>query len=126
MTHKPLVALLLLLPWGLAAQTSEQDDSNPFFIQTTVVVTATREEPAADKAPAFTSVVTRQDWQARNVRLADQALNLLPGLFASRSKGPADTLAGVGMRGFPGRSAEVSGQYGWHDTALREALRRAG
>jgi iron complex outermembrane receptor protein len=69
-----------------------------------VVVTASRGEQAAADAPSSTSVVKAEDMEKRNVQTVDQAVNLLPGVFGRRGKGPADTLASITLRGIPGQS----------------------
>jgi len=71
-------------------------------VRSSVVVTATRSEKEADKQPASTSVVTLEDIQNRNVQMADQSLDMVPGLLTTRDKGPADTMAATFLRGFYG------------------------
>lgn len=68
-----------------------------------VVVTATRGEQAASEAPASTSVVTKEEMRQRNVQTADQAVNLLPGVYGRRGKGLADTRSSITVRGVPGQ-----------------------
>lgn len=77
-------------------------------VKTVVTVTATRSEIDVNKAPASTSVVTESEMKARNSTLIDQTLNLLPGVILSRTKGVADSMPAVGMRGFGGAGANQS------------------
>ena len=107
-------SLLLLIGALAAAQPvpspggAQTDTSDPFRIKTTVVVTATRGETELDEAPVSASLVTREEIETRNIQLIDRALDLSEGVYAIRAKGPSDTLAGVGMRGFSGRGAAQS------------------
>ena len=104
--------ILFILPIALfpQEQSSETvtDTSNPFLIKTTVVVTATKSEVEINESPVAASVVTSEELELRNTTFVDQALNILEGVIVSRGKGPADTLAGVGMRGFSGRGTGQS------------------
>lgn len=85
---------------------SENDD--PFFIKTTIVVTATRDEVEIMKSPAATSVVTSSEIEHRNILMLDQSLNMTEGVTVFRRDGISDGMSGVGMRGFAGRgSAQV-------------------
>jgi iron complex outermembrane receptor protein len=70
--------------------------------RSTVLVTATRSEEEADKQPASSSVVTIEDIQNRNVQTLDQGLDMVPGLYNLRDKGPADTMPATFLRGFYG------------------------
>lgn len=70
----------------------------------TIVVTGTRDQVEISKSPVAVNVVTRSEIAVRNVRLPDQTLNYAEGVNVFRSKGAADSGAGVGMRGFSGRS----------------------
>jgi outer membrane cobalamin receptor len=69
-----------------------------------VVVTGSRDQVEIAQSPTAVNVVTRTDFAIRNVRLPDQTLAYSEGVNVFRSKGPNDTGAGVGMRGFSGRS----------------------
>jgi len=68
-----------------------------------IVVTATKTEKAIEDVPASVSVVTKEEIEKRNIFALDEALNILPGVFNRRGKGLMDTLANVGLRGFPGQ-----------------------
>lgn len=98
----------------LAADPSPDGQANPpqaddpFFVKTTVVVTATRDEVEIDKSPAAASVVASGEIDRRNVLMLDQALNMTEGVAVFRRDGVSDGMSGVGMRGFAGRgSAQV-------------------
>ncbi len=71
-------------------------------VSTSVLVTATRSEEEADKQPVSSSVVTIQDIQNRNVQTLDESLDMVPGLYNLRDKGPADTMPATFLRGFYG------------------------
>jgi len=71
-------------------------------VRSRVLVTATRSEEEADRQPASTSVVTIQDIQNRNLQTLDQTLDMVPGLYDLRDKGPADTMPATFLRGFYG------------------------
>ena len=73
-------------------------------VSTSVLVTATRSEEEADKQPVSSSVVTIQDIQNRNVQTLDESLDMVPGLYDLRAKGPADTIASTVLRGFNGQN----------------------
>ncbi len=91
--------LICLAGLSLAAQ------ENPFFLKQSVTVTATRSELDVERSPVSATTVTADEIRARNLQLVDRALNLVPGLYGFRAKGYADTLAGIGMRGFAGRGS---------------------
>jgi iron complex outermembrane receptor protein len=71
-------------------------------VKTTIVVTATRSEVDVADSPASTSVISESEIKARNTMLVDQSLNTLPGVILTRTKGMADSMPAVGMRGFGG------------------------
>jgi iron complex outermembrane receptor protein len=73
---------------------------------TTVVVIGTRTETELEKSPVAASAIDRDELKLRNVQLIDQSVNLLPGVYAFRNKGPQDTGSGIGMRGFNGRGTD--------------------
>jgi iron complex outermembrane recepter protein len=77
-------------------------------VQTTVIVTATRSEAEMDKVPASTSVIPEAEIQSRNITLIDQSLNLLPGIILTRTKGMADSMPAIGIRGFGGSGSSQS------------------
>lgn len=66
-----------------------------------IVVTATRTKKTLEAAPGSVSRVTREDIEKRDVQTADQALNVLPGVFDRRGKGLMDTSSAVTLRGIP-------------------------
>lgn len=103
--------LWLLLPaCALPAQqgAGSRAPDNPFFLRQEITVTATRSEVEPSKAPVSAATVSAQEISLRNVQLVDRALETLPGVYVSRGKGYQDTLAGVGLRGFSGRSTGQS------------------
>lgn len=73
-------------------------------VGSTVVVTGSRQEVEIQNSAVAVNVATRQEFEIRNVRLPDQTLSYTEGVNVFRSKGAQDTGAGVGMRGFSGRS----------------------
>jgi iron complex outermembrane receptor protein len=68
-----------------------------------MVVTATRTEVEADKAPASVTVITRQDMEKKNIRTVDDALKNEAGIYTSRTRGIQDVSASVSMRGLAGQ-----------------------
>jgi iron complex outermembrane recepter protein len=78
----------------------------PAPVKTSVTVTGTRSPMEVDKSPVSTSVVTREELESRNIRQIDQALTLVEGVIALRSKGPNDNDFGLGLRGFAGRGGQ--------------------
>lgn len=60
-----------------------------------------------DDSPVSTSVIPREQLENRNIRQIDQALALIEGVNAIRTRGPNDNDFGLGLRGFSGRA----GQY---------------
>lgn len=101
---------LTLLACVLRAQqgASSPAADNPFFLRQEITVTATRSEVEPSKAPVSAATVSAQEISLRNVQVVDRALETLPGVYVSRGKGYQDTLAGVGLRGFSGRSTGQS------------------
>jgi len=109
--------MALVLAWGepgqaMAQQTTEETAAtNETDRQVTnkstshqmedVVVTATRTEVEADKAPASVTIITHQDMERENMRTADDALSHEAGVYTRRSRGVQDPSASstVTMRG---------------------------
>jgi iron complex outermembrane recepter protein len=77
-------------------------------LKETVEVTGTRGTIDSEKTPVASTVVTRREIEQRNVRTVDQAVNAVEGVAAYRTRGVADNGAGIGMRGFSGRSSGQS------------------
>lgn len=100
--------LLPFLPFLLLAETPPPSTQATGIepVKTTVTVTATRSAMELDKSPVSTSVVTRQEIESRNIRQIDQALTLVEGVNAFRSRGPGDNDFGLGLRGFSGRNGQ--------------------
>ena len=71
------------------------------------VVTATRTARMTDETPGATYVVTQDQMQSRNLKTLDEAVNNIPGVFSTRSKGMMDTSAAISLRGMP-NSASTS------------------
>jgi iron complex outermembrane receptor protein len=96
-----------MLAGSLWAQQAPQptDPRSPFFLKQEITVTATRSDLEALDSPVSASSVSAQEISLRNVRMLDQALDATPGVYPNRGKGPQDTLAGVGLRGFAGRGS---------------------
>lgn len=99
--------MLGFLPFCVVAQSNNTSPAQPAIdkITTEVTVTGTRTATELDRSPVATSLVTRKELETRNVIQIDQALNLLEGVNAARTKGPSDTDFGVGIRGFAGRGS---------------------
>ncbi|MEW5773097.1 MAG: TonB-dependent receptor [Thermodesulfobacteriota bacterium] len=94
------LALVLLLP--LSAAAADQAPGNATVLMDEVVVSATRTEKKVDDAPASVTVVTREEMRRHNIATIDDALRYEAGLYRRRTKGVADSIASVTMRGLPG------------------------
>ena len=90
------------------AQTPVPPPAPDLSLKESVEVTGTRGLIESGKSPVSSSVVTRRDIESRNVRTVEQAVNALEGVAAYRTRGVADNGAGIGMRGFSGRSSGQS------------------
>lgn len=109
-SHSKLSLFLFCLTPLLAQQQPSQekppnittDYSDPLHPKTMVVVTATRTDDQVEKSAVSLSLVTRQELETRPVKMIDQSLTVVPGVFVRRSKGPADSTTTVQMRGFSG------------------------
>lgn len=77
-------------------------------LKETVEVTGTRGLIDSARSPVSSTVVTRDEIEARNVRTVEQVVNATEGVAAYRTRGVADNGAGIGMRGFSGRSSGQS------------------
>jgi len=82
-------------PAGESGKTVQKSDHK----MQDLVVTATRTEVEADKAPASVSVITRQDMEKKNIRTVDDALKYEAGVYDFRPRGIQDSTAAVSMRG---------------------------
>lgn len=88
-------ALLLIMPYTGWPQEQEFDLGK-------IVVTATRTEMEATKAPGSVNVITSKDAGRRNIQVVDQALNTVSGVLNERGKGLLmDAMATVALRGIP-------------------------
>lgn len=79
-----------------------QSSSPPPRFTSDVVVTATRTETDAAKAPVATDTVSGQELQIRRVQTLDQGLNLLTGVYSVRARGASESAARTTVRGFAG------------------------
>jgi iron complex outermembrane receptor protein len=81
---------------------------DPFRLDETVEVTATRSATGTNQSPASSTVVLRSDLERRDVIAVDQALTTVEGVYAYRQRGVPDNEVGIGMRGFSGRGTGQS------------------
>ena len=65
-----------------------------------IVVTATRTEKEAEKAPGQVNVITQKEIETRNIKTIDEALDTLPGVF-NRRQSLTDTRSSIYLRGMP-------------------------
>jgi len=65
-----------------------------------IVVTATRTEKEAEKAPGIVNVVTEKEMETRNIKTVDEAINTLPGVF-NRRHSLTDVQSSVLLHGIP-------------------------
>lgn len=77
-------------------------------LKETVEVTGSRGQIESGKSSVSSTVVTRKDMEARNVRTVEQAVSATEGVSVFRSRGVGDSFTGIGMRGFNGRSSGQS------------------
>jgi iron complex outermembrane receptor protein len=96
------VAILLSGNCAFAATATNDTQSASINALPEVVVSATRSEITTDEAPAHVSVVTKQQIEAQRVQTVDAALKHESGVFVQRSKGIADSLPRVQLRGLNG------------------------
>ncbi|MCX7817328.1 MAG: TonB-dependent receptor [Syntrophales bacterium] len=68
-----------------------------------IVVTSTRTEKSLEAVPGETRLISKEDFEKRNVITVDSAMNALPGVFVRRTN-LMDTLSSVTLRGIPGQS----------------------
>lgn len=66
----------------------------------TMTITATKSALSSEKSPVPVSVMNQRDLEKRGTNDIDQALKYVPGLYAKRSKGLMESMAGTQMRGF--------------------------
>jgi iron complex outermembrane receptor protein len=94
-----ITALALGLGWQEMALAAENETAT----MEEVVVTATRTEKAVDAVPASVTVITREEMERQHIQTIDQALQHEAGVYVKRSKGIADSMARVQMRGLYGQ-----------------------
>lgn len=87
---------------------AEDPESPDLHLKETVEVTGTRGQIESGRSSVSSTVVTRKDIEARNVRTVEQAVSATEGVTVFRSRGVGDSFAGIGMRGFNGRSSGQS------------------
>ncbi len=85
-----------------AAEEADKGKAEKTYEMEQVVITATKTPRHPDDVPVSLTIVTSQDIERQNIQFADEALKQVPGAAARRSKGWADTIAQVNLRGFPG------------------------
>jgi len=89
-----------------ASATTESSTKKPAGLPTQqmeeVVVTATKTEKTLADVPASVSVITQEDLAKQNIRTVDEALRVIPGIYAKRTKGLMDSTPSVNLRGFRG------------------------
>lgn len=95
-------------PAGETATDDEADSSPVLHLKETVEVTGTRGQIESGRSSVSSTVVTRKDMEARNVRTVEQAVTATEGVTVFRSRGVGDSFTGIGMRGFNGRSSGQS------------------
>jgi len=85
-----------------------QEGVGPLKFDSNVTVTATRRESGSEREPVSTTVVTKDELAVRNLPTLDRALELAPGVYVFRSRGTADLLSRIMMRGFNGSSRTLT------------------
>jgi iron complex outermembrane recepter protein len=91
------VCCLFLATAGLAAE----PDAQQTVRLEEVIVTATRMEQDVSLSPAAVSVVQKEEIEKRGVKVLDQIVNTVPGVFNRRGKGLMDTQSAITLRGIP-------------------------
>lgn len=84
------------------------EGAGPLKFDSEVTVTASRRESAREGDAAATTVVTRDELRVRNLPTLDRALELVSGVYVFRSRGTADILSRVMMRGFNGSNRTLT------------------
>jgi iron complex outermembrane recepter protein len=85
-----------------------QEGVGPLKFDSNVTVTATRRESGSEREPVSTTVVTKDELVVRNLPTLDRALELTPGVYVFRSRGNADLLSRIMMRGFNGANRTLT------------------
>jgi len=67
-----------------------------------VVVTATRTEKDVDRAPGSVTVITSEDIQKHKIHSLDEAIKYETGVYAKHTKGLADSMPSIQLRGLYG------------------------
>ncbi|MCK5542531.1 MAG: TonB-dependent receptor [Desulfobacterales bacterium] len=65
-----------------------------------IVVTATKTKEDISNAPGSIDVISREDFEKRDIKTIDDALSIIPGVFVKRTKGLMDSTSSVRLRGF--------------------------
>ncbi len=77
----------------------KKKDKDEFELEE-VVITATRTEINAAVAPGDISIITSKDIEKRNIQTVDQALDIVPGVYNTRTK-MMDIAPQITLRGMP-------------------------
>lgn len=85
-----------------------QETVDPPKFDSQITVTATRTEATKGREPVSTTVVTKDELAIRNLPTLDRALELTPGVYVFRTRGNADLLSRVMMRGFNGANRTLT------------------
>lgn len=118
-----------------AVAAANDNDSSSMSSLADVVESATRGAKTTDEAPAHVSVVTKQQIEADHVQTVDAALKHESGVFVQRTKGIADSLPRVQVRGLYGANRTLvllnglpinngyDGEVPWNDISVENIER---
>jgi iron complex outermembrane receptor protein len=93
--------LILLLAFSQVSLAEEQEKESPIKLDE-VVVTASRTEKKLGDAPASVDVITAKEISRTNVKGIDEVVRTVAGVYNKRSKGFAETMPTISLRGFYG------------------------
>jgi len=102
-----ITVLLFLVTLLNNSVCSAQTDSKKVYTLEEIVVTATRSETSPLDAPGSVSVVTKEDIEKRNVKDVDEAVRMIPGVYDRRTKGFADIMPSINIRGIYGTNRNL-------------------
>jgi iron complex outermembrane receptor protein len=88
---------LLLVNTATAEETEEKT-----FMLDEIVVTATKYEKSIMDAPGSVDVVVKKEIAKRSAKDVDEAIRMVPGVFDRRTKGFADVMPSINIRGLYG------------------------
>ena len=124
-----LATLLLLSVSPVHAKETKKPNQAPVVMKE-MVVSATRTEKKVDDAPASVTVITKEDMEKYNIQTLDDAIKYEAGLYVRHTKGLADPMPRINMRGLYGPNRNLvlldgipinggyTGEVAWNNLGL--------